>query len=455
MRWLGHPATLLAAIVLLVNDHLLKDVWPGVVTGKLSDVAGLVVAPALLAAFLPHRADLVAVVVTGIGFTVVKTTQTGAELASQAWTLVAGPSTVLADPTDLLALPALWLAWWIRCNPWQVRQAQIALTVPLAVLAITATSAAPGAPQANVVQADPEAITVTGRDHRPFVSRDGGASWQVQDSDEGPPPEPGRTSACVQQHCYRIVAGRMKVMESSDGGITWRVSWEISPGRTKLLDRSFDEPRCCRPIPLQSESLAVQARPGGGHVVVVANERDGIAVRDEAGKWRRLGFAADGTALSQAAALTAFGEHVEDETKVAVLSGLLALVIGIAMSSVRRMRAWNTAAFGIAGLLAMVPYPYPDLVFSAATTFVGMAGATMLLCALIVAVMDLPSPSALLKPLAIGVAVALGVAVPFHGWSAGAPDDYGTALTLAVVFGLGLGGAGLRYLTGSRTSSPT
>ncbi|WP_156325293.1 hypothetical protein [Nonomuraea sp. SBT364] len=39
--------TVVAALVLLLNDHLLKHAWPGPVTGKLSDVAGLVVAPPL------------------------------------------------------------------------------------------------------------------------------------------------------------------------------------------------------------------------------------------------------------------------------------------------------------------------------------------------------------------------------------------------------------------------
>ncbi len=45
--WLSHPVTVVAALVLLLNDHLLKHAWPGPVTGKLSDVAGLVVAPPL------------------------------------------------------------------------------------------------------------------------------------------------------------------------------------------------------------------------------------------------------------------------------------------------------------------------------------------------------------------------------------------------------------------------
>lgn len=147
MRWLCHPITFVAVVVLVVNDHVLKAAWPGVVTGKLSDIAGLVVAPAVVALFLPRRGDLIAVVVVGVGFTVVKCTQTGAELASQAWTLVAGPSQVLADPTDLLALPALGLAWWIRCHPLPVRRAQIICTVPLAAFAVLATSPCPGCPR--------------------------------------------------------------------------------------------------------------------------------------------------------------------------------------------------------------------------------------------------------------------------------------------------------------------
>ena len=39
LRWLGAPGTLVSLAVLAVNDHVLKQVWPGVVTGKLSDIA--------------------------------------------------------------------------------------------------------------------------------------------------------------------------------------------------------------------------------------------------------------------------------------------------------------------------------------------------------------------------------------------------------------------------------
>ncbi len=40
--------------VLVLNDHVVKHAWPGVVSGKLSDVAGLVFFPLLLAAAWEH-----------------------------------------------------------------------------------------------------------------------------------------------------------------------------------------------------------------------------------------------------------------------------------------------------------------------------------------------------------------------------------------------------------------
>ncbi|MGH3746667.1 MAG: hypothetical protein ACRDT8_04625, partial [Micromonosporaceae bacterium] len=112
--------TLVAAMVLLVNDHVLKALWPGLITGKLSDVAGLAAAPALVGFALglvapklaPRALVWCSLAVVGIGFGWVKATEHGAAAASAAWSVVAGPSQVLRDPTDLVALPALALSWW-------------------------------------------------------------------------------------------------------------------------------------------------------------------------------------------------------------------------------------------------------------------------------------------------------------------------------------------------------
>ena len=42
-----HPLFLVSLLVLLINDHIAKDLYPGLITGKLSDFSGLVVLPVL------------------------------------------------------------------------------------------------------------------------------------------------------------------------------------------------------------------------------------------------------------------------------------------------------------------------------------------------------------------------------------------------------------------------
>src|SRR5215212_7688267 len=80
-----HPVVLGAIGLLLVNDQILKTRWPGLVTGKVSDFAGLVFAPILVIAATEllasgaarwrgpsRRAVIVATFVVGLGFAAVK-----------------------------------------------------------------------------------------------------------------------------------------------------------------------------------------------------------------------------------------------------------------------------------------------------------------------------------------------------------------------------------------------
>ncbi|MBB5134242.1 hypothetical protein HNP84_003968 [Thermocatellispora tengchongensis] len=205
-------------------------------TGKLSDVAGLIVAPPLLN--LALRRPWVSILLTGVLFTLVKSTSLGAETASQAWTLLWGPSRVLADPTDLLTLPALYAAWWIwkHPDPRAVRLARVVVAIPVAVVAVAATGqwSPPSTYSAHAVDTTTDAIVVTVREsERPgfsnwwiYTSRDKGGSWSRM-AVAGPPV--ARTSACSPAgHCYRIVPGRLKVEELKDG--RWVTAWEVSPG---------------------------------------------------------------------------------------------------------------------------------------------------------------------------------------------------------------------------------
>lgn len=137
-----NPLVIAAIAVLVVNDHLLKVRQPGLVTGKLSDVAGLVFFPLLLqalwevvssrggAGWRPSTQVLgLCCALTGLVFAAVKLAAPATELYAWgggalrwpldlAWASFTGASpppfsrlAVTRDPTDLVALPALCAAW--------------------------------------------------------------------------------------------------------------------------------------------------------------------------------------------------------------------------------------------------------------------------------------------------------------------------------------------------------
>lgn len=141
-RALLTPTWVGALALLVANDHWLKGsgLLPGVVTGKLSDFAGMLVAPTLLAALIGVRSRgallachlAVAAVFTGI--------QLSTEFAAQ-WSALMGvfghPWTITCDPTDLIALPFLLLSWKLlvpQMNP------QLPALVPLQRTAVGALS---------------------------------------------------------------------------------------------------------------------------------------------------------------------------------------------------------------------------------------------------------------------------------------------------------------------------
>lgn len=113
-RALVHPLWVGALVVLALNDHWWKydDLLPAAVTGKLSDFAGLLVAPALLAAIVGvrRRAGLLAAhVAVGVVFTLIQLSRSCADAWAALMDLVAVPWVITSDPTDLVALPMLAL----------------------------------------------------------------------------------------------------------------------------------------------------------------------------------------------------------------------------------------------------------------------------------------------------------------------------------------------------------
>ena len=132
-----HPLIRLAVVGLLLNDHVLKSAFPGPLTGKLSDVAGLTFLPLLAVASLElasggsvsartsGRLIGIATALVAIAFVVAKTTPAGASIAGAVLGLAGypielgvavftgtpaalpHPGVVVMDPTDLIALPCV------------------------------------------------------------------------------------------------------------------------------------------------------------------------------------------------------------------------------------------------------------------------------------------------------------------------------------------------------------
>jgi hypothetical protein len=114
-RAFAHPVYWSALLLLIVNDHVLKGagVLPGAITGKLSDFAGMLVAPPLLALVLGagrRGARMLAVALVGALFALIKLWPDAARALEQTLALAHVRSRVWLDATDLWALALLPLA---------------------------------------------------------------------------------------------------------------------------------------------------------------------------------------------------------------------------------------------------------------------------------------------------------------------------------------------------------
>lgn len=104
-----------ALTVLVLNDHCFKGsgTLPAALTGKLSDFAGLYAAPLLLAALIGaegRRAWTACHAAVAVGFSWVQISPTAAQTLEVAYSLLGIEARVVADWTDLMALPMVALS---------------------------------------------------------------------------------------------------------------------------------------------------------------------------------------------------------------------------------------------------------------------------------------------------------------------------------------------------------
>jgi hypothetical protein len=212
---LAHPLALCAALLLLANALWFQPTWPGWWTGKLGDLAWLALAPLLtclaLALVLPAgRVTLcrLAVALSAGAFVAVKTLAPANAAVSALYLLVAGrPAKLALDPTDLLALPGLLVAYWIWRRATLHTAARPRLQAAGLLLAATALLADSPAPQNfGIVCVARQGDTIVAASeefqhgyfgdttrHQGFQSTDGGQTWSTLGE-----PASGGTPVCAR-----------------------------------------------------------------------------------------------------------------------------------------------------------------------------------------------------------------------------------------------------------------
>jgi hypothetical protein len=349
---LTHPITISAIVLFIINDHYLKQNYPSWWTGKLSDFAGLVFAPLIFAALLawiipPHvrhqekLVGIIAFIFTGLIFALTKTLPQANHATTEFWEFFAGgPVKMWLDPSDLLALPALLIGWfiWQGSSNHAMHVALPALTlIAIGSLAATATSCAEvemdffnGVFCVSYFQnpsQDADSKYVITINNGTFLSNDNGTSWQRRYYDRFGQLQPHSLPSrpCIYRnpywwpyahtHDYKRPTWQLpnptkpneiyrfeptkSIQLSEDGGQTWitayDLTWVVSEERMIGLNREqyhdetgdlIDIGPCSNYDPPKMPTGPYDAAflPETGQLFI-AMGLDGLLVRQPSGEW--------------------------------------------------------------------------------------------------------------------------------------------------------------------------
>lgn len=321
-RALADPRFLLATAVLLANDHWWKAAHGNWVTGKVSDIAGLLMAGVLVRVVFADRAPgRISLVALAAWFTAMKTVPVvTAATVALADGLTPWANTIATDPTDLLALPVLFGVAAIVERP---RPLPLGRSLRVAAFVVAASAA--------VATSQPEP--------------DYGDDLRLDDSGEiiatpyyrGDDPELTR-QACRPTNpdlCFRLRGG-LTIDESIDGGRTWLTVWQIDVDaaptfRTSMVTALYDYELGPSDI-VASDDAVVASFDGLSELVG----------RDSSGRWTpapadfraipwgglvALGLVSVLTATALAASMVRSGRH---QAQGAVFAGVAALCFAVA-----------------------------------------------------------------------------------------------------------------------------
>ncbi len=246
---------LAALLGLAINDHWAKSAYPGLITGKFSDLAGMIVLPIILSAVYAlvrgqsttqPSTKHISLLISGLFLTAIKTVPFAAsQVEDLLRTITGSPQQIVVDPTDLVGLAALAIAHRVLRQPQPIPVQMLGrvgpkLALGFGILLITATSNEPDYGWTRLeVEGDQVIATVVESYRDPISSVDGGRTWDPYpvdvDSSEGEQDSgqesqgPERGPICLSAQpdtCIRLTLGA--IQESNDGGKSWIVKWDIN-----------------------------------------------------------------------------------------------------------------------------------------------------------------------------------------------------------------------------------
>lgn len=298
---------MISIVVLVVNDHLLKQTFPGAITGKLSDFSGLYFFPFLIAIGLSFLLRLAGQQRRGVGvfaflfagalFVSIKTIPSLNALIEGSLAVLTGrPTVIVLDSSDLIALTVLFPSWrlWEQSAPTKVGKSGW-LLVGIASFASIATSIIEPSVISNLyVQGD--TIYAEASDQRTwFESTDNGQSWQyLSEVPLSLSEQPDRDhllskTLCDSEKsnwCIRI-SGEGFVESSYDVGATWTVAWDVPPGRRMFMDRLTSGLLGGIQIELGPYDVVFAGSPSDRRAVIAMGNQ-GILLINEEGEWSRV-----------------------------------------------------------------------------------------------------------------------------------------------------------------------